>query len=88
MASFFHLFFRITAILTYLFCEFVSGSFIACMVTIILLLSCDFWTVKVGPSCLLLFVSKGTILHLENPFLFPEYYGEVDGQPEVVEPGG
>ncbi|CAG03045.1 unnamed protein product [Tetraodon nigroviridis] len=46
VASFFHLFFRVAAILTYLFCEFFSGSFIASMVTIILLLSCDFWAVK------------------------------------------
>ncbi|KAM9336303.1 Golgi apparatus membrane protein TVP23 homolog B isoform 2-T2 [Symphorus nematophorus] len=46
VASFFHLFFRVTAILAYLLCEFVGTSFIACMVTIILLLSCDFWTVK------------------------------------------
>ncbi|KAM3859916.1 Golgi apparatus membrane protein TVP23 homolog B [Diretmus argenteus] len=46
MASFFHLFFRVSAILVYLLCEFLSSSFIACMVTIILLLSCDFWTVK------------------------------------------
>lgn len=48
VASFFHLFFRVTAILTYLLCEIFSRSFIACMVTIILLLSCDFWTVKVS----------------------------------------
>ncbi|KTF76771.1 hypothetical protein cypCar_00048106, partial [Cyprinus carpio] len=47
VASFFHLFFRVTAILVYLLCGSVGGSFIACMVTIILLLSCDFWTVKV-----------------------------------------
>uniref|UniRef100_A0A3Q3WDM3 Golgi apparatus membrane protein TVP23 homolog n=1 Tax=Mola mola TaxID=94237 RepID=A0A3Q3WDM3_MOLML len=46
VASFFHLFFRVSAVLTYLLCEFFSRSFIACMVTIILLLSCDFWTVK------------------------------------------
>ncbi|KAL2101943.1 hypothetical protein ACEWY4_003704 [Coilia grayii] len=46
LASFFHLFFRTMAILVYLLCELFSGSFIACMVTIILLLSCDFWTVK------------------------------------------
>ncbi|XP_014864821.1 PREDICTED: Golgi apparatus membrane protein TVP23 homolog B-like isoform X3 [Poecilia mexicana] len=46
VASFFHLFFRVSATLVYLFCELVSGSFIASMVTIILLLSCDFWTVK------------------------------------------
>ncbi|XP_051274266.1 Golgi apparatus membrane protein TVP23 homolog B [Dicentrarchus labrax] len=46
VASFFHLFFRVTAILVYLLCELVSRSFIACMVTIILLLSCDFWAVK------------------------------------------
>ncbi|KAL6477147.1 hypothetical protein MHYP_G00156460 [Metynnis hypsauchen] len=46
LASFFHLFFRISAVLVYLLCELISSSFIACMVTIILLLSCDFWTVK------------------------------------------
>ncbi|KAI4898777.1 hypothetical protein NFI96_027395, partial [Prochilodus magdalenae] len=46
VASFFHLFFRVSAILVYLLCELLSNSFIACMVTIILLLSCDFWTVK------------------------------------------
>ncbi|KAE8283247.1 Golgi apparatus membrane protein TVP23-like protein B [Larimichthys crocea] len=46
LASFFHLFFRTSAILVYLLCDFLSGRFIASMVTIILLLSCDFWTVK------------------------------------------
>ncbi|XP_036408668.1 Golgi apparatus membrane protein TVP23 homolog B-like [Megalops cyprinoides] len=46
LASFFHLFFRASAILVYLLCELLSSSFIACMVTIIFLLSCDFWTVK------------------------------------------
>ncbi|KAK2820113.1 hypothetical protein Q5P01_023072 [Channa striata] len=46
VASFFHLFFRAGAVLVYLLCGIVSSSFIACMVTIILLLSCDFWTVK------------------------------------------
>uniref|UniRef100_A0A8C1IJU8 Golgi apparatus membrane protein TVP23 homolog n=1 Tax=Cyprinus carpio TaxID=7962 RepID=A0A8C1IJU8_CYPCA len=46
MASFFHLFFRVSAVLVYLLCGLFGGSFIACMVTIILLLSCDFWTVK------------------------------------------
>ncbi|XP_073415738.1 Golgi apparatus membrane protein TVP23 homolog C isoform X2 [Dendrobates tinctorius] len=46
IASFFHLFFRVSAIIVYLLCDLVSSSFIACMVTIILLLSCDFWAVK------------------------------------------
>ncbi|XP_040293476.1 Golgi apparatus membrane protein TVP23 homolog B-like [Bufo gargarizans] len=46
IASFFHLFFRVSAIIVYLLCELVFKSFIACMVTIILLLSCDFWAVK------------------------------------------
>uniref|UniRef100_A0A6I8QIR2 Golgi apparatus membrane protein TVP23 homolog n=1 Tax=Xenopus tropicalis TaxID=8364 RepID=A0A6I8QIR2_XENTR len=45
IASFFHLFFRISAVLVYMLSGF-SSSFIACMVTIILLLSCDFWVVK------------------------------------------
>uniref|UniRef100_A0AAY3ZV35 Golgi apparatus membrane protein TVP23 homolog n=1 Tax=Denticeps clupeoides TaxID=299321 RepID=A0AAY3ZV35_9TELE len=46
VASFFHLFFRVSAVLVYLLCEWLSSSFIAGMVAIILLLSCDFWTVK------------------------------------------
>ncbi|XP_026180966.1 Golgi apparatus membrane protein TVP23 homolog B [Mastacembelus armatus] len=46
LASFFHLFFRTSAILVYLLCDLLSSRFIVCMVTIILLLSCDFWTVK------------------------------------------
>ncbi|XP_072298294.1 Golgi apparatus membrane protein TVP23 homolog B isoform X1 [Eucyclogobius newberryi] len=46
MVSFFHLFFRISAILVYIMCEFFSSRFIVCMVSIMLLLSCDFWTVK------------------------------------------
>ncbi|XP_061567380.1 Golgi apparatus membrane protein TVP23 homolog B [Cololabis saira] len=46
LVSFFHLFFRTSAILVYLLCDFLSSGFIACMVSIILLLSCDFWTVK------------------------------------------
>uniref|UniRef100_U3FCQ6 Golgi apparatus membrane protein TVP23 homolog n=1 Tax=Micrurus fulvius TaxID=8637 RepID=U3FCQ6_MICFL len=46
IASFCHLFFRVSAIIVYLLCELLSNSYIACMVTIILLLSCDFWAVK------------------------------------------
>ncbi|KAL0964843.1 hypothetical protein UPYG_G00329790 [Umbra pygmaea] len=46
VASFFHLFFRVTATLSYLLCGVISSSFIGCTVTIILLLSADFWTVK------------------------------------------
>ncbi|KAL0993494.1 hypothetical protein UPYG_G00108760 [Umbra pygmaea] len=45
-ATFFHLFFRTCAILVYLMCDIFSSSFIFSMVAIILLLSCDFWTVK------------------------------------------
>ncbi|XP_061561283.1 Golgi apparatus membrane protein TVP23 homolog B isoform X1 [Phycodurus eques] len=46
VASFFHLFFRVCASLVYLLCERISNGFIGGMVAIILLLSCDFWTVK------------------------------------------
>uniref|UniRef100_A0A8C4X9W0 Golgi apparatus membrane protein TVP23 homolog n=1 Tax=Erpetoichthys calabaricus TaxID=27687 RepID=A0A8C4X9W0_ERPCA len=46
IASFFHLFFRISAIIIYLFCDWFSKSFVACFVVIIILLSCDFWSVK------------------------------------------
>ncbi|XP_054365142.1 Golgi apparatus membrane protein TVP23 homolog B-like [Mirounga angustirostris] len=45
VASFFHLLFRVSAVVVYLLCELFSSSFIACMVTIILL-SCDFRAVK------------------------------------------
>nr|XP_059867614.1 Golgi apparatus membrane protein TVP23 homolog B-like [Delphinus delphis] len=46
VASFLHLFFRVSAIIVYVPCEWFSTSFIACMVTVIWLLSCDFWAVK------------------------------------------
>ncbi|XP_061604722.1 Golgi apparatus membrane protein TVP23 homolog B-like isoform X1 [Phyllopteryx taeniolatus] len=46
VVSFLHLFFRTAALLVYLLYDYYSSHFIACMVTIILLLSCDFWTVK------------------------------------------
>ncbi|XP_063790353.1 Golgi apparatus membrane protein TVP23 homolog A isoform X2 [Pseudophryne corroboree] len=46
LATFFHLFFRIGAIVVYLFCDWFSKSFVTCFVTILLLLSFDFWSVK------------------------------------------
>ncbi|XP_053847801.1 Golgi apparatus membrane protein TVP23 homolog A isoform X3 [Vidua macroura] len=46
LATFFHLFFRVSAVVTYLFCDWFSNSFVACFVTILLLLSFDFWSVK------------------------------------------
>lgn len=42
----FHLAFRISAIVVYMLCGWFSSSFIASFVTVILLLSMDFWTVK------------------------------------------
>lgn len=45
-AVFFHLAFRTTSILVYLLCGWFTNSFMSCFVTILLLLSLDFWTVK------------------------------------------
>ncbi|XP_076235605.1 putative Golgi apparatus membrane protein-like protein CG5021 isoform X2 [Calliopsis andreniformis] len=42
----FHLAFRIAAIVVYMMCGWFSNSFIASFVTVVLLLSMDFWTVK------------------------------------------
>ncbi|XP_021932548.1 uncharacterized Golgi apparatus membrane protein-like protein CG5021 isoform X3 [Zootermopsis nevadensis] len=44
--TFFHLAFRVSAIVAYLLCGLFSNSFIASFVTVVLLLSVDFWTVK------------------------------------------
>ncbi|XP_066994378.1 uncharacterized Golgi apparatus membrane protein-like protein CG5021 isoform X2 [Anabrus simplex] len=44
--TFFHLVFRVSAILVYLLCGVFKSSFIASFVTVVLLLSMDFWTVK------------------------------------------
>ncbi|XP_029784224.1 Golgi apparatus membrane protein TVP23 homolog B isoform X1 [Suricata suricatta] len=65
VASFFHLFFRVSAIVVYLLCELFSSSFIACMVTIILLLSCDFWAVK--DSVLPIFLECGSHSQITLP---------------------
>ncbi|NWY04121.1 TV23A protein, partial [Nothoprocta ornata] len=42
LTTFFHLFFQVSAVVTYLFCEWFSNSFVACFATILLLLSLDF----------------------------------------------
>ncbi|XP_050422507.1 uncharacterized Golgi apparatus membrane protein-like protein CG5021 isoform X2 [Adelges cooleyi] len=44
--SFFHLFFRVSAVILYFFGGIFSQSFITLFVLIMLLLSMDFWTVK------------------------------------------
>ncbi|XP_053661548.1 uncharacterized Golgi apparatus membrane protein-like protein CG5021 [Anopheles marshallii] len=44
--TFLHIAFRASAIVTYLFCGWLSDSFITCFVFVVLLLSADFWTVK------------------------------------------
>ncbi|XP_055963410.1 Golgi apparatus membrane protein TVP23 homolog A [Sorex fumeus] len=46
LATFFHLFFRVSAIVTYVGCDWFSRSFVGCFVTVLLLLSLDFWSVK------------------------------------------
>lgn len=46
VVTFFHLLFRTLAIIAYLLCGWFSNSFIGSFVSIILLLSLDFWTVK------------------------------------------
>ncbi|CAD5110960.1 DgyrCDS314 [Dimorphilus gyrociliatus] len=46
LALVFHLTFRVLALLTYLFCGLFSNSFIVSFVSIVVLLSMDFWTVK------------------------------------------
>nr|XP_030739665.1 Golgi apparatus membrane protein TVP23 homolog A [Globicephala melas] len=46
VATFFHLFFRVSATITYVGCDWFSRSFVGCFVTVLLLLSFDFWSVK------------------------------------------
>ncbi|XP_042554373.1 Golgi apparatus membrane protein TVP23 homolog A [Dipodomys spectabilis] len=46
LATFFHLFFRVSAIVTYVGCDWFSSSFVGCFVTVLLLLAFDFWSVK------------------------------------------
>lgn len=62
LATFFHLFFRVSAIVTYLFCDWFSNSFVACFVTILLLLSFDFWSVKVRWPWIV--ITLGSVLSL------------------------
>ncbi|KAK3705198.1 hypothetical protein QZH41_013996 [Actinostola sp. cb2023] len=46
LVAFFHVFFRVSAVIAYLLCGWFSDSFITNFVVIVLLLSFDFWTVK------------------------------------------
>uniref|UniRef100_H2Y6Y1 Golgi apparatus membrane protein TVP23 homolog n=1 Tax=Ciona savignyi TaxID=51511 RepID=H2Y6Y1_CIOSA len=45
-ACFFHLFFRVSALIVYLICGLTTAGFVSSFIIIILLLSADFWTVK------------------------------------------
>ena len=46
IASFFHVFWKVAALLAYLFSYWFSDSFVYIFVSCIILLSCDFWTTK------------------------------------------
>jgi len=46
IVAFFHIFFRASAIIVYIFCGAFNAGFIPSFVTVVLLLSLDFWTVK------------------------------------------
>jgi hypothetical protein len=46
VASFFHFFFKLAALLVYLLAYFFVDSFVAIFVTCIILLAVDFWVVK------------------------------------------
>ncbi|XP_069941101.1 uncharacterized Golgi apparatus membrane protein-like protein CG5021 isoform X2 [Cherax quadricarinatus] len=46
MVTLFHLMFRTAALVVYELCGFVSNGFIGPFITIVILLSMDFWTVK------------------------------------------
>ena len=45
-AAFFHVFFRTSALLVYLFCSLFTDNFVLVFVVVVLLLAFDFWTVK------------------------------------------
>ncbi|CAG7834226.1 unnamed protein product [Allacma fusca] len=46
VVAFFHILFRSAAILVYIFCNAFNAGFIPSFVTVVILLSLDFWTVK------------------------------------------
>lgn len=46
IASFFHLFFRLSALIVYLICNILSSSFVVKFLLVVFCLSLDFWTVK------------------------------------------
>ena len=46
VVTFFHIVFRLLAVIVYIFGGIFSSSFIGCFVGVVLLLSLDFWTVK------------------------------------------
>ena len=76
--AFFHFFFRITALVVYLFGSTFSGSFIGVFVTVILLLSLDFWTVKNISGRILVWTSFYFVLlkvrTFESKLWFPQFF--------------
>ncbi|CAL8120294.1 unnamed protein product [Orchesella dallaii] len=46
IVAFFHVFFRAAAIIVYILCSWTGAGFVPSCVTVVVLLSADFWTVK------------------------------------------
>ncbi|KAK2097603.1 Golgi apparatus membrane protein TVP23 A [Saguinus oedipus] len=63
LATFFHLFFRVSAIITYVCCDWFSKSFVGCFVTVLLLLSLDFWSVKYKSE-----MNQGALIYQYNEY--------------------
>ncbi|XP_017746202.1 PREDICTED: Golgi apparatus membrane protein TVP23 homolog A isoform X1 [Rhinopithecus bieti] len=63
LATFFHLFFRVSAIVTYVCCDWFGKSFVGCFVTVLLLLSLDFWSVKYKSD-----MNQGTFIYQHSEY--------------------
>lgn len=46
IVAFFHVFFRAAAVVVYMLCGIFGAGFVPSFVTVVILLSLDFWTVK------------------------------------------
>jgi hypothetical protein len=75
---FLHLLFKLVSLVLYLFGWFLTSSFIACFILIMLLLSADFWIVKNVTGRLLAGLRHAIIILILLMLFFPRHFYKLD----------
>ena len=76
---------QVAAVLVYIFCGIFGTSFVVNFVVIVLLLTLDFWTVRIGPSAACRQAASLCVCHKKVDAADQEHIWATIGRPPMVE---